>query len=60
MKYYYPEYESNSGIDHSRIVDLLQVFDICRKIDVCLSWEQRLDLKVAASWDLDCALEHGF
>ena len=31
---YYPEYESNFGIDHSRIVDLLQVFDISCTIDV--------------------------
>ena len=27
FNYYYPEYESKLGIDHSRIVDLLQVFD---------------------------------
>ena len=35
LKYqcYYLEYESNFGIDHSRIVDLLKVFDISSTID---------------------------
>ena len=32
--HHYPEYESNFGIDHSRIVDLLQVFETIPTIDV--------------------------
>ena len=38
---HYPEYESNFGIDHSRIVDLLQVFDISPTIDVSVIGNER-------------------
>ena len=58
--YYYPEYELNFGIDHSRIVDLLQVFDTSGTIDVLITVNQWLSLKVAAMIDPDCPLDRGF
>ena len=44
FNYYYPEYESKLGIDHSRIVDLLQVFDTIPTAvsRVCGIWRPRL------------------
>ena len=38
---YYPEYESNFGIDHSRIVDLVQVFDTTPRIGVWIIGNER-------------------
>ena len=49
----HPEYESKLGIDHSRIVDLLQVFDISLTIDVWASCVQRLSLKRSELIDPD-------
>ena len=48
------------GIDHSRIVDLLQVLDISCTVSVPVRGNQFLSLKVAASRDPDCALDRGF
>ena len=56
----YPEYESNFGIDHLRIVDLLQVFDISCTVQLSGTSNERCDLKVAASRDPDCAVDHLF
>ena len=51
MCIYYPKYELKFGIDHSRIVDLLQVFDISPTIDLPVIGNERLSLKVAAMRD---------
>ena len=56
--FFYPEYESDFGIDHCRIVDLLQVFDISPTIDVWITGNQWLSLKVAASREPDCTIDH--
>ena len=48
------------GIDHSRIVDLLQVLDTSPTIDVLVNEDQWRSLKVAASRDPDCAIDHHF
>ena len=48
------------GIDHSRIVDLLQVLDTIPTIDVWGNENQWRSLKVAAMIDPDCALDRGF
>ena len=48
------------GIDHSRIVDLLQVLDISCTVSVPVIGNQFLSLKVAASRDPDCTLDRRF
>ena len=49
--FYYPEYKLKLGIDHCRIIDLFQVAESIRRIDVCPNWAQRLSLKYVESWD---------
>ena len=48
---HYPEYESDLGIDHSRIVDLLQVVETVSTIDVWTIWEQQPSLKCVECQD---------
>ena len=48
------------GIDHSRIVDLLQVFDISCPVSVPVIGNQFLSLKDVASRDPNCAVDHLF
>ena len=48
------------GIDHSQIVALLQVLDTSPTIDVLIIENQWRSLKVAASREPDCAIDHHF
>ena len=58
--YFYPKYESKLGIDHSRNVDLLQVFEISSRIDVWSIRQQRPSLKCVECHDPDCMEDHVF
>ena len=48
------------GIDHSRIVDLVQVLDISPTIDVWVIGNKWRWISPAAMRDPDCAIDHHF
>ena len=50
-------WESKLGVDHSWIVDLVQVFDISLTIDVWAIREQRPSLELSETQDQDCEVD---